>query len=210
MGIVAATLAPLGANASNPKDNKDSTEYKMYRQETTTKLDDSTTYNAYMLSLENGKEEYYQNEFKETKKLGGGYEMVRTECTGNEKNSDELILHTPDGRKINCNDLKVNFVSAGEITDMSTGVVENITEKEAVVKNFEEMNKLRVKIKAKCENPKDREVIWKYFLGQKEKASQKEWRNVEVKTNSCSYMTTGKVNNNDKLMKFLRERGIQK
>lgn len=98
-GIVAATLTPFGANATGTEgghndNNKDSTEYKMYRQEMTTKLDDSTTYNAYMLSLENGKEEYYQNEFNETTRLGSGYEMLRTERTDNKEYSDELIyLH---------------------------------------------------------------------------------------------------------------------
>ena len=95
-----------------------------------------------------------------------------------------MELHTPDGRKLNCNFLnKFDFAIAGTITDNTTGYTETRTEEDAKIMNDSTEKKAAIEIIRRVKNPNDRQAMLQYVHRMRSDADNfRNEGNAEMKT----------------------------
>ena len=95
-----------------------------------------------------------------------------------------MELHTPDGRKLNCNFLnKFDFAIAGTITDNTTGYTKTRTEEDAKIMNDSTEKKAAIEIIRRVKNPNDRQAMLQYVHRMRGEADNfRNEGNAEMKT----------------------------
>ena len=186
LGIVAVTMAPISnvrannktsADESNPV-NVEVVDYKEINNNSNFNEGDSIITNVRKQTLQLAKKdnflEHNLQEVKRTDVLDNGYTMEYN-CYMHRKNGDiknhdsDYVLHTPDGRKVNCDFLnKINFISEGSIIDGVTGDETIRTKEYAQTVNALVERRANVEIMKNMKNPEDREAVKQYVKRKRE------------------------------------------
>ena len=180
LGIVAATILPTSnANARNeiPKDDIqtdkiESAEFsqarwKIHENEGDSIFVDMNT-QYFRLAEKNSLRDHLQQEINRDDVLDNGYIMTGNSYTyqknGKMKDCDHnLVLHTPDGREVDCSFLnKFDFISAGTVTDETTGQTQIRTPEYVINKNALTEKKAKIETMKRIKNPNDRKAIEQY------------------------------------------------
>ena len=180
LGIATATILPISnanARTETPKDDirADKIERADFSQvqdiihenEGDSILSDMNR-QVFRLVDKNGIMEHYQKEYNRKDILDNGYMMTHNDYTyhknGKTKDHDQdLVLHTPDGRQLDCSFLnKFDFIAVDTVTDVTTGETQIRTPEFVEAKNALTEKKAKIETMKRIKDPNDRKAIEQY------------------------------------------------